>query len=922
LQFFDAFMDVDKDKEGKDKPALVEDTELSEEDAKIKEDVEELVAKMKDAVDGIVNLACETLCTMLKTATGSVTSIPKPLKFLRAHYAALKENFQKRADSDGKRLFADILSLLAMSYSKDGERECLTFKLQGGADVTLWGHEYIRHLSGEIGPEFQQRKADGKAAEDLMELVGKIIPFDFSHNSEPQACDLLLEVDKLPQLLEYCTLDNHRRVCDYLLGFAEYVEPPTNRDIQKVAYGIYRKLERYPEALRTAMLLTDGGLIKETFEACDRPILKKQLAFQIARHRLFLEPTGDDELDEIIGNAKLSEFFLYTARDLNAMEPKTAEQIYKTNLQDARPTPSTITSHTQNLASTFVNAFANAGFCTDKLMTVDVTQVTEWLHKNKDHRMMSAAAALGLVMLWDVDDGLAQVDKFLYSQEEYIKAGALMAVGILHCGVRNDCDPALALLSEYLQNKTTDMRVAAIMGLGLAYAGSRRQEISELLVPLVADAEVPMEVCVFAALSLGLVFVGTCDENIAEVITTQLMDRSEKDAHASSPLMRFLCLALGLLFLGREGNVEAAVAACATLNPKIAKYCETAIKTCAYAGTGNVAQVKELMKLLVEKIEKEEEASHQSVAVIGIGLIAMGEGLGGDMCKRTFEHILQYGEPVMRRAVPLALALAYVSNPQLLVTDTLGKLTHDPDQETSMNAILALGMVGAGTNNARIANMLRQLSNYYAKEANHLFLVRVAQGFLFLGKGLLTLNPFHSDRRLMSRPAVAGLLVVLHACLDMKTLILGKYHFLLYYLAAAISPRMMITVTEALEPVQVSVRVGQAVDTVAVPGRPKTITGFQTHNSPVLLQLVDRAELATDKWKALTPILEDVVLLEKNAERTSPPRIPTGFRTPTSPSQSGRRSPLRTARRSPRRRLSTRRGTSSLILRYRCLQTT
>lgn len=29
-------------------------------------------------------------------------------------------------------------------------------------------------------------------------------------------------------------------------------------------------------------------------------------------------------------------------------------------------------------------------------------------------------------------------------------------------------------------------------------------------------------------------------------------------------------------------------------------------------------------------------------------------------------------------------------------------------------------------------------------------------------------------------------------------MILGKYHFLLYYLAAAISPRMMITVTEAL----------------------------------------------------------------------------------------------------------------------------
>ena len=78
-------------------------------------------------------------------------------------------------------------------------------------------------------------------------------------------------------------------------------------------------------------------------------------------------------------------------------------------------------------------------------------------------------------------------------------------------------------------------------------------------------------------------------------------------------------------------------------------------------------------------------------------------------------------------------------------------------------------------------------------------------------------------------------------------MILSKYHFLLYYLVTAISPRMMVTLDNNLEPVQVSVRVGQSVDTVAVPGRPKTITGFQTHNSPVLLQFSDRAELATDK---------------------------------------------------------------------------
>lgn len=60
-------------------------------------------------------------------------------------------------------------------------------------------------------------------------------------------------------------------------------------------------------------------------------------------------------------------------------------------------------------------------------------------------------------------------------------------------------------------------------------------------------------------------------------------------------------------------------------------------------------------------------------------------------------------------------------------------------------------------------------------------------------------------------------------------------------------PRMLMTVDENLKPMSVPVRVGQAVDVVGQAGRPKTITGFQTHSTPVLLAAGDRAELATEK---------------------------------------------------------------------------
>lgn len=56
----------------------------------------------------------------------------------------------------------------------------------------------------------------------------------------------------------------------------------------------------------------------------------------------------------------------------------------------------------------------------------------------------------------------------------------------------------------------------------------------------------------------------------------------------------------------------------------------------------------------------------------------------------------------------------------------------------------------------------------------------------------------------------------------------------------------------------------QAVDVVGQAGKPKTITGFQTHTTPVLLAHGERAELATEEFLPVTPILEGFVILRKN----------------------------------------------------------
>ena len=47
-------------------------------------------------------------------------------------------------------------------------------------------------------------------------------------------------------------------------------------------------------------------------------------------------------------------------------------------------------------------------------------------------------------------------------------------------------------------------------------------------------------------------------------------------------------------------------------------------------------------------------------------MVAMGEELGLEMAIRSLEHLLQYGEQNIRRAVPLALGLLCISNPKVI----------------------------------------------------------------------------------------------------------------------------------------------------------------------------------------------------------------------------------------------------------------
>lgn len=957
-------------KEKKERP----DEDLSEEDVALKEKLELLVTRAMDKESAIQKAALETIRTEIRSATSSMTSVPKPLKFLRPHFAPLKSYYASTMpDGENKVFLADVLSVLAMTMGDASRCESLRFKLRGSEEPPhLWGHEYVRHLSGEISTEFHslsdpdvkmtdtnQKPSDKEAkdeeekvfnmqpatAKQIHKLVDEIVPFLMSSNAEPEAVDLLIEVETLHKLVDHTDAHNYARVCLYLKACAEYVSEKEDVDLLlKIAADIYKKADKLPQAMQVAIRRDDYAMIKSIYLSSPKPsAVRLQLALDLGRANILLdEETEDDEdLRNAMMNRKLSDQFHSLAKDLDVLEPKVPEDIYKTHLLDSRA-PTTIGGHDSartNLAKTFVNAFVNMGFKTDKLMS---DADTKWIYHNKDHGMMSAAASLGLIYLWEVDVAMDELDKYGYAQQEYVRAGALLATGLVSANVRHDVEPCFALLSEHVKDETASIRHGAIAGMGIAYANSRNQAVKDCLLPILEDSTKPADTISITALALGLTFIGSADEDIYSPLFQVLSDRKDSDEVTREPLLQiYLPLALGLLYLGRQEATEPVLETIEALvgtDSLLGRIASITLQACAYCGSGNVLKIQKFLSICGEHPSTEDnedsaangssnavpgqgsrtqglgaessgpkagqsgegapdttaasnataaaaasnesderpisdadkaqiQTAEQSVAVLGLAMVAMGEELGAEMSIRTFGHLMQYCDPVVRRVVPLAIGLISVSNPRLQLMDLLSKYTHDSDLEVAQSAIMALGFIGAGTNNSRIAGILRQLSVYYSKEAAPLFLVRIAQGLLHSGKGLVTMSPYYGDNKFLEhKSAIGGILTVLFACLDMKGTILGRSHYLLYFLSLAARPRMVFTVDEKMEFKGTTVRVGQAVDTVGQAGRPKSITGFQTHTTPVLLAAGERSEMATEEFLPVSASMEGIVVLEKNPD--------------------------------------------------------
>ena len=166
-----------------------------------------------------------------------------------------------------------------------------------------------------------------------------------------------------------------------------------------------------------------------------------------------------------------------------------------------------------------------------------------------------------------------------------------------------------------------------------------KEELKSLLLNVVSDTSLSVDVSSMAALALGLSFVGTADGDISSTILQTLMERESEQLNSKHA--RFFGLGLALLFLQRQEDADVVIETLKVIEHHISKQTLVLLQACAYAGTGNVLKVQEMIHLCTDHPDEEkEDTTFQTFAVIGIALIAMGEDIGTEMAQRTFNHLV------------------------------------------------------------------------------------------------------------------------------------------------------------------------------------------------------------------------------------------------------------------------------------------
>ncbi|KAI5181406.1 26S proteasome regulatory subunit N1 [Nematocida sp. AWRm80] len=769
-----------------------------------------ILDNLKNSDPGIHKSALSLLVKMLMDSSGVLSDLKTLLQCLISEMEVLKEQMNN-LDGENRKMLADVLSVISAS---NNSTDCLRYRMLGGStEMNKWGHEYVQKMATAIITEHTKEYKQENTIEltgDIEVVINETVKWLFGFYLEIDAVDMLLEVNQLHKILPYIDTDNTDRVSIYLTSIRLYLKGERKEEITEILIQLYKKANRTIEYITE---LIQGKRLNEIKQILDEesPGVQMQIGYILFKHSVWME-CSNPKVQDIINGKHMAEINRYVSEILELTHTEKSKGL-----------------------GTLPEAFTKASFANEMLPEPE----------NKKTYKISSQAAKGLLYLWDQKAALNELEEHLFSEDGYLRASSILGLATSTCRLIDTNETVLAAAREALDTHSTTQKLVLIQALALQYTATNRKDIFEILKPFLLDEQT--EVAMIAIYAAGSIFASSCNQEVFTEIMQVLIERE-----ATSVLGKFALLGVALIYLGGGNQISNVMDLVESLEVSGVAL-GILLKGLAYFGQGEPKILQEMLQDSLNErspgASDEEEVSevieHKQVfAILGVALMSVGDDLMVQMATQLLEGSLLLDIPRVQMAIPLALSLLHMSTAKIEVIETLKRSAHSGDTSVMVSSIGALGIVAAGSNNSRVQAALEQMGTFCGKGAPGSAL-KLAEGLVRLGKGTMKLSMHTSG--IPSPKSIAGILGYVFSLLDAGMGILDRYYFVLMLISPAIAPKHLVTVNEAGTPIRSNVRVGTRIDVSGVAGRPKQLSGTQMHETPVILQSTESAEVLADK---------------------------------------------------------------------------
>lgn len=165
-----------------------------------------------------------------------------------------------------------------------------------------------------------------------------------------------------------------------------------------------------------------------------------------------------------------------------------------------------------------------------------------------------------------------------------------------------------------------------------------------------------MEIFGITSLACGLVSIGRNDNEVPSTILNKIIEYSNTD-YLKSPFMRLASLGLSLCYFGARENIDVPSEAISVLEEPFKTTMQSILLMCAYAGTGDVLTIQELLHMVGNRMDKDtiivikekkkekkdkkettkakitkkvewDQSMGEAMATLAVAVIAIGEDIG------------------------------------------------------------------------------------------------------------------------------------------------------------------------------------------------------------------------------------------------------------------------------------------------------